>query len=138
MKRYEIIPQGKGVALKVNASTKAGLAIAALQGMSAASGPSFTSEESVSSERPFKVESNNFPLLLMDLLNQAIAIGAGNKESYLDIRFNLITDNKAEGVLLGKAVKGFDKEIKACVDKDKDVAKNDKGEWETTVFFETK
>ena len=112
--------------------------IAALQGMAAASQPRGTKEDAEPSERPFKIESSDFPSLMIDLLNAAISASAINHERYEDVKFTLITDTKAEGAFIGRPVKGFGTEIKAATHRDLFVQKNEQGEWETTVLFDAK
>ena len=138
MKRYEVIPGPAGVSLKVFASTKAGLAIAALQGLFAAAEPKYTHEEGAGSERSFKIEAEDFPAMVAAILTEAIAVAAANKEAYVDIRFNLITDKKTEGAFIGKPVRGLGTDIRAVKGVDMPPQKNEKGEWEATITFEGK
>jgi SHS2 domain-containing protein len=135
MKRFEIVPHAAGVSVRVFASTKAGLAMASLQGMFAAAAPRFVNGEALPVERPFKVESRDFGALLVDVLREAISSAAANEEGYEDIRFNLITDTKAEGAFIGRPVKSYGTVIKAAKEDSLLVDKNEKGEWETTVVL---
>ncbi len=139
MKRFEILPHTAGVAVKVAASTKAGLVRAALQGMFAAAGARFRVEDPVKDktvERPFSVSSKDFASLLVDLLNEAIASAEKNREAYEDLSLSLITDTKAEGKFVGRAVTGFDKAIKGATHRDLNVQKNVVGLWETVITFD--
>ncbi len=139
MKRFEILPHTAGVAVKVAASTKAGLVSAALQGMFAAAGARFRVEDPVKDktfERPFSVSSKDFASLLVDLLNEAIASAEKNREAYEDLSLSLITDTKAEGKFVGRTVTGFDKAIKGATHRDLNVQKNVVGLWETVITFD--
>jgi hypothetical protein len=137
MKKFVIQPAGD--AIKVTASTKAGLISAAVQGMFEAAGPKWVQEDPVKDhnfERPFSVTAENFPKLLLAILNSALAAAAANKESYEDVAFSLITDIKAEGHFVGRAVKGFKSEIKSAQSNAEKIEKNVVLQWETNVNFE--
>ncbi len=139
MKRFDILPHAAKVAVKATASTKAGLLSASLQGMFAAAGPKFKIEDPVKDktfERPFSVTSKDFSSLLVDVLNAAVASASANRESYEDVSLSLITDTKAEGKFVGRAVSGFDKAIKAATHRDLNVQKNVVGLWETVITFD--
>src|SRR3989344_3563848 len=95
MRKFEILPHTADVAVKVTASTKAGLAIAALQGMFAASKPRIKDEDAADVKHPFSLEAADFPSLLVDLLNEAVAGASDGPKMFRDISFTLITDKKA-------------------------------------------
>ena len=129
MKEFEVLSGGN--AIRVRATTRAGLVTAALQGLMAAASPR-TSEIDEKKERPFSVTADDFGQLLADLLTAAARASDANKEAYEDIRFTLITDKKAEGAFVGRPTKGFKTPLKGAK-APPDVAKNEEGEWETTV-----
>ncbi len=132
MKEFEVI--GKGDSLLVRATTRAGLVTAAVQGLMAAAGPR-TSEMDEKTERVFSVSADDFGRLLADLLASATEASKKHKEAYEDIHFTLITDKKAEGTFVGRPAKSFHDPLrkpKGMID----VAKNEVGEWETTISLE--
>ncbi len=129
MKEFDVLDGGK--AIRVRATTRAGLVTAALQGLMAAAKPR-TTEVDEKTERPFSVASDDFGKLLAALLSEAARASAAHKEAYEDIRFTLITDKKAEGAFVGRPAEGFGSAPKA-VPGPADVAKNEAGEWETTL-----
>ncbi len=136
MRKFELLEHTADVAVKVLASTKAGLAIAAVQGMFAAAEPRLGAEDAPDVKRPFDVSGEDFPSLLVNLLNEAVSLGNLHHERYQDISFALITDKKAEGEFVGKPVAGFGTEIKAATHHDLKVEKNVNGEWETVITFD--
>ncbi len=129
MKEFEVLEGGKAV--RVRATTRAGLVTAAIQGLMA-SAKARTAEIDEKTERPFAVASDDFGKLLAELLAAAARASQEHKEAYEDVRFTLITDKKAEGAFVGKPAEGFGSLPKAprgpAV-----VAKNEAGEWETTL-----
>jgi hypothetical protein len=139
MKKFDILPEEGGLRIRVIAATRAGLLSAAVQGAFAAAGPKWVQEDPVLApvaRRQFKIQAADFSSLVVDLLNQAISLASANREAYEDISFSLITDTKAEGELVGRAVRGFDKEIKSANRPGVNVEKNVVGQWQTIISFE--
>ncbi len=132
MKGFEILRENGDVAVRAHAGTRAGLVIAALQGMFAVAEPQLTASEE-KSERPFSVEADDFPKLLVETLERARAVAAERGEAYDDIRFTLITDKKAEGMFVGRAASGSISTIKTVALRTIPVEKNEEGEWEATI-----
>lgn len=83
-------------------------------------------------ERPFSLSAADFGTLLADFLAAAAEAAVEHKEAYEDVRFTLITDKKAEGAFVGRPAEGFKRPPTPAKGKP-DVAKNESGEWETTV-----
>lgn len=134
MKKFEVVAHASGAALKLRASTRAGLIGAAILGLFAAQGPLMADGSDEKLERPFSVQADDFPRLLAALLGQALADAAANGEAYDDVRFSLVTDKKAEGAFIGKRSNGFAAAIKSVSGK-MIVEKNPVGEWETTIVL---
>ena len=136
MKRFEILPHTADIRIRAEGSTRPALFVAALQGMFAASGPESAGEKAEHVSRPFKLSAADFPTLLVDLLNEAIAASDTHREAYDDITFALVTDTKAEGAFLGKPVARFGTQIKAATHHELSVQKNAEGNWEATIVFD--
>lgn len=133
--RFEILPQTADIRIKAMGATRAGLLIAAVKGMSAATGPRLV-EKSKLVERKFDVSSPDFPSLLVDVLNEAATLSDTNKETYEDVKFSLITDKQAQGFFIGRPVSGFATRIKAATHQELDVKKNELDQWEATIVFD--
>jgi hypothetical protein len=129
MKEHEILEKGK--AILVRASTRAGLVSAAVQGLMAVAGPR-TNEMDDKVERAFDVTADDFGLLLGDLLIAAANLSKEHKETYEDISFTLITDKQAKGLFVGRPANSFHEAMKMPTGTI-EVAKNEGGEWETTI-----
>lgn len=130
MKEFDLIGDD---GVKVRATTRAGLVTAAVQGLMAAAGTRVSdSLDEPKLERTFSVSAADFNALLTQLLTTAAKSSVDNKEAYEDVRFTLITDKKAEGALVGRPAKGFRMPV-ASLKLSADVAKNEGGEWETTI-----
>lgn len=137
MRYHELQPHKGGVDLLIKASTKAGLVGAALQGFAEAMGPQYAQDEETAriTERPFKVEAEDFSSLLAALLREAHHQAVPAKESYDEARLALITDRKVTGELLGRQVTGF--HHKAVKVRDGfAVQRNEHNEWQTTITLD--
>ncbi|MBI4457881.1 archease [Candidatus Uhrbacteria bacterium] len=133
---YELVPHATDGKIKATGTTRAGLMIGALRGMFAVAVAQWV-EDAPEVERSFDLGGADFETLLAGLLNAALASAAANGEGYEDIRFNLITDKKAEGAFVGKKVSGFSKKLMAAAKHDLMVAKNEAGVWEATITFDS-
>ncbi len=135
MRKFEIIDAGDGRSVRVTATTKAGLAIAAMNGLFAVAAPRTDEEETGLVRQPFEVHADDFGHLLAALLEKAVAAAMKGNEMYEDVRFSLITDTKATGELVGKPVHGFRATVRG-VGPIK-VEKNPEGAWESTIVFKS-
>ncbi len=64
-------------------------------------------------ERPFHIEAPDRVALLVDLLNEALALSQIHREAYDVITIRSINENYVEGSFHGKAISGARDEIKA-------------------------
>lgn len=138
---YDILPRTDGLQIRVFGKTKVGLFQSALKGLFAAAEPHFVNAiepaDRLLNERQFSVQGNSAEELLVNLLNEVIALSDANQESYEEFKFSLITDTKAEGYVVDRPVKGFDAKPIAATAQDLKLVKNEeKGEWEATIRFE--
>ncbi len=132
MKSFEVLPHAMGASVRVLASTRAGLATAALQGVFKVADGHVDTESDEKIERPFSVDATDFPGLLKGMLDQALAAAVQNGEAYDDVRFSLITEKQMDGAFIGKRSKGFATTI-TSVKGGMMISKNEADEWETTV-----
>lgn len=128
MKRFELLPEGKGVFAA--GSTRAGLYTAALQGWFAAPEQLAGDDDSPKVERLFKLEAGDAVALMKAILSEADRAAKEHGETYEDVSFTLVTDKKAEGAFVGH--KG---PAPKCSLKDMSpIEKNEDGEWVTTIY----
>jgi hypothetical protein len=112
MNKFELSEKGGAARIRAIGSTRAGVFIAAVKGLCAAEKPRFV-ENSERVERLFKVEASDAVGLLAAVLNEARRLSRESLQAYEDVAFTLITDKKAEGKFVDRAVTGFDAEIGA-------------------------
>lgn len=135
MHKFEILPHTADIRVRIMSSTRAGMLIAALNGMFYAAKPRLI-EEAEETRRPFALKADDFATLLIDFLNEAVALSDANHEVYQEVSFDLITDKEARGAFVGRPVTGFETQIKGATFHDLKVEKNVLGDWETIVTFD--
>lgn len=135
MKQYELLPHTADVAVRARGSSKAELLTAAVQGMFAAAEPQYV-KNGEEIERPFEVAAEDFPSLLVAVLNEAIFHAGTRHEAYDDVNIASLAEMKAHGILKGRPITGFGTEIKAATYHDLSVEKKN-GTWQATVIFDT-
>lgn len=135
MQKYEIEETPAGRSITATGSTRAGLAIAALQGVFAALRPSAVVSEKAAQdkERPFSLNGVNFGDLLGKLLSGALEQSAKNGETYNHFRFDLITDREAKGAYVGHGVDAFAAPAAAVVVDAAGVRRTEDGSWQATI-----
>lgn len=87
--------------IKAVAGTRAGLLSSLSQGLFQAVFPE-PDLSAPSVERPFDVAAEDFPELIVKLLDGALADAASANEAYEGVRFTLLTDKVAKGMFLGR------------------------------------
>jgi SHS2 domain-containing protein len=112
MNRYELLTENGATHIRALGSTRAGLFIAAVKGLCAAEKPKYV-ENAERAERPFSVEAPDSTALLAAVLNEALRLSNEHLEAYEDVSFTLITDKKAEGKFVDRAVTGFEAHAEA-------------------------
>ena len=118
--------------IKATGGSRAGLLSSLAQGLFAAAFPE-PDLSAPTNERKFDLKANDFPELVVELLDQAMKDADEHKEAYEGVRFTLLTDKIAQGMFLGRpsdvplkvhtAVPGFKAE------------RNVQGLWETEITF---
>ncbi|MBU0540316.1 archease [Patescibacteria group bacterium] len=134
MQKYEIIPHMADLRIRALGSTRAGLLIAVVKGMSAAIHPTFA-DNAEERERPFSIGAPDFNGLLDELMKTALGFSEKNGEVYTDVRFDLVTDKEARGVLIGKSALKMEAPVKKASVQEVSMEKNPEGMWEATVVL---
>lgn len=137
MKRFETIPHTADVRLWVEASSMDELIRGALMGMGEIlrcgvcdPGKILDVTEKV------EVGSVDAPSLLIDFLNEALALEEEEYAVFCDVQFESLSDRALRATISGAHVDGFAREIKAVTYHGSAITTNDKGNLETTVLFD--
>ncbi len=132
MQKYEIQETDGGVRVKAMGSTRAGLIIAAVQGLSAALQPAEAASqgETQAVERPFSQSMGSFEALINVLVGEALAQERARTETYPHVRFDLITDREAKGAFVGRPTASFGAPASSVRMTDGSVRRSEDGGWE--------
>ncbi len=135
MQKYEVEETPAGRSITAKGSTRAGLAIAALQGLFAAQQPATVASEKAAQdkERLFTLSGSSFGELLGKLLSGALEQSAKNGEMYNHFRFDLITDREAKGAYVGHGVEAFAAPATAVAVDAAGVRRTEDGSWQATI-----
>ncbi len=87
-------------------------------------------------KREIAVEAPDATALLVDFLNEALALMHTECEAYTAVRFRSLSGRSLKAELEGYKIESFDEDIKAVTYHEADVKKNNKGEWETILIFD--
>lgn len=135
MNNFEILPHTADVRVKAWGATRAGLLKSVLQGMFAATEPRYM-EGGKDRQRRFEIKSPDFNALLIDLLNEAIALSDIQREAYQDLSFELVTETEVKGFFIGRPVTGFETQLKAATYHELEIKRREDGKWEATITFD--
>jgi len=133
-KKYQFLEHKADLKIKAFGATKEELFRNMLLGMQDSQKPEVAGIETV--KREIKVNSADFPALLVDFLSEVLYLNQTNKEIYNKINFKKFTDNEIEIELTGKKVERFGEDIKAVTHHDLDIHRKEDKEWEATVLFD--
>jgi SHS2 domain-containing protein len=87
-------------------------------------------------ERHITVQAGDRTALLIDFLNEILALAQTNKEVYPKVILKKLSETEIEAELSSVPVEGFDEDIKAVTYHEAEVRKNSTGNWETILVFD--
>lgn len=132
---YKVIEHISDLQMKIEADTLQDLFVEAMQGMMAMvklkiefAAPKI--------KREISLKSPDRTALLIDFLNEVLALSQSNKEVYDDISFKKFDETSLEAEIRGFKVLEFDEDIKAVTYHEADVRENSKGVWKTNLVFD--
>lgn len=133
MKPYTILKHTADLKIKIRGKTLAELFTNALSAMFLSVGPEIKTERPTS--RKIKINSPDKESLLVDFLNEALYLSDVHNEAYLKAIFHKFTKRELTGKIIGRAIAGFDIEIKAVTHHGLKIKKVNNG-WECTILFD--
>lgn len=131
---YEILSHTADLRIKLTADSLENLFKEALRAMAEILGKNPKSKTPVA--RKISVISQDKTALLVDFLNEILALSQINKEVYTKIDFPKFSETNLEAVLEGQKIKKFDEDIKAATHHEADIRQNKDGRWETILVFD--
>lgn len=82
------------------------------------------------------IEAVDRTALLVDFLNEILAMSQINKEIYNKVEFSEFRETALRAELLGYKTDEFKEDIKAVTYHEAEIKQNEKGEWETILIFD--
>jgi SHS2 domain-containing protein len=132
---YEIVGHTADVKMKVRGRTFQELFGDALRGMNSIL-KSFIEGRGKKTRREIAVEAADRSALLVDFLNEALALSLIHREIYTEVMFRELSETFLRAGLVGVGVYEFDEDIKAVTYHEVEIKKNENGEWGTAIVFD--
>lgn len=97
---------------------------------------SFIEGRGKKTRREIAVEAADRSALLVDFLNEALALSLIHREIYTEVMFRELSETFLRAGLVGVGVYEFDEDIKAVTYHEVEIKKNENGEWGTAIVFD--
>ncbi|MBD3208050.1 MAG: hypothetical protein GF370_01165 [Candidatus Nealsonbacteria bacterium] len=133
MEKYKVLDHKADLIIRGYGRTKKELFTNLLRGMMESQEPDAGHREV---KREIKAKSSDSAALLVDFLNEALSLAQTHKEFYSEFEEDKLKETEIQGMLIGKAVKGWGKEIKAATYHELKISQKKGGKWEAQVIFD--
>lgn len=133
--KYKILPHSADIRLEITASCKEDLFQGALKGMAYIIKAN-VSQKGVLKKEQIEIHSVDINALLVDFLNEVLAKSDIYNCIFNKIEIEKLTDNSIEGIIEGRSVKEFSKEIKAATYHQLNIKQDKNGDWKAIVLFD--
>lgn len=130
---YRTIEHIADLCLEITASSFSELLVEALRAMRACTRPTCSG---TLAERAFSIGAADRAMLLVELLNEALALSQIHREAYDGIEFSFLDDLRAEGRFLGRRSTGACDEVKAVTYHGARVDRLPDGTWSATILMD--
>jgi SHS2 domain-containing protein len=131
---FELLPHTADVRVRIEAATLEELFRDALHAMMSCA-QARPDLDSTTIYREIAVTSVDRTALLVDFLNEALALSIVEEEMYVDVRFRTLGSADLAATLVGTRA-AFDDEIKAVTYHEADVVQKGDGGWTTVLVFD--
>jgi SHS2 domain-containing protein len=132
---YEILKHTADLRMRVCADTLESLFLDAVKGMMSIMKKDLESEAR-NPKRNLSISAGDKTALLVDFLNEILALAQTNKEVYPTVILKKLSETEIEAELTSVPVDGFDEDIKAVTYHEAEIRKNSAGNWETILVFD--
>ena len=130
---YRLLEHTADLCFEVTAASFAELLGEALRAMTEWIGPEWRDG---AVERPFSIEAPDRVALVVDLLNEALALSQIHREAYDALTIRSISEKYVEGSFHGKAISGARDEIKAVTWHGAKVEERADGSWVAILLMD--
>jgi SHS2 domain-containing protein len=139
MRTYKFLTNGSSVNLYVEADTLEELFKGSLNGMCDLIEENASQVKVETLSKMIKVESMDVSALLIDFLSDVFEYCQEEKALYTRVKILRIDDKSLEGEIFGRVAEGgFNPGISGVMSCEKNIRKNEKGNWEVTVQLQKK
>lgn len=137
MGRYEFLPHGADIRLRVEAAVIPEVFQSALNGMNHLLKPGFCeSSHPVSLEHKLSLVSPDSTCLLIDFLSEVLSLSHIHYGVFCVLKIESMSEEKMEATVSGSTVSEFDADIKAVTFHEANLHLNERGHWETIIIFD--
>jgi SHS2 domain-containing protein len=130
---YSFLEHTADVRMNVEAATREALFQDAVAGMFAVLKPSVLPERAA---HVVTVRSPDASALLIDFLNETLSLAHANREAYLSVSFESLSETELRATVDGRRVSSFGDDIKAATYHEASVARDPAGVWHARVVFD--
>jgi len=133
--QYKVLSHPADVRLEIIASCKESLFQGALEGMAYIIKPN-ASQRGILKKEQIEIHSLDINTLLVDFLNEVLAKSDIYNCIFNKVKIKKLTDNSIKGIIEGRSVKEFSKEIKAATYHQLNITQDKKGIWKVIILFD--
>jgi len=133
--KYKVLSHPADIRLEIIASCKEDLFQGALEGMAYIIQPD-VSQKSILKKEQIEIHSPDINALLVDFLNEVLAKSDIYNCIFNKVKIKKLTDNSIKGIIEGRSVKEFSKEIKAATYHRLNITQDKKGIWKAIILFD--
>jgi len=134
MKKFEILEHKADLKVRAYGKNQEEVFLNMMLGMMEVMGPE-TRKPEEKIVRTVKIKSSDLSSLLVDFLNEALYQTQVNKETYIGVNFQELTEKELKVTITGKKVERFEEDVKAATYNNLEV-KKENGGWQATVLFD--
>ncbi|MDD5760480.1 MAG: archease [Candidatus Pacebacteria bacterium] len=135
--QISVLEHPADIRLKITASSKKDLFQGALKGMALIiAGQENIKKDEKSIKKQIKVSAPEENSLLVDFLNEVLALTDIYHSVFPEIEIKELTEQKIRGVIKGQKIEEFKEEIKAVTYYGLEIFQNKKGLWEAIILFD--
>lgn len=133
--KYKVLPHPADIRLEITASCKEDIFRGALEGMAYIIQPN-VSQKSVLKKEQIEIHSLDINALLVDFLNEVLAKSDIHNSVFDNIKIEKLTGSSIKGIIQGRNVKEFSKEIKAATYHQLNINQDKNGDWKVIILFD--
>ena len=133
--KYKVLPHLADIRLEITASCKEDIFRGALEGMAYIIQPN-VSQKSVLKKEQIEIHSLDINALLVDFLNEVLAKSDIYNSVFDNIKIEKLADDCIKGIIEGRNVKEFSKEIKAATYHQLNIIQDKNSDWKVVILFD--